>query len=641
LLCLIILTSGISLWTGYQLASGQASSLTAQTMSGGIYSGAPSTTIWKEGSTYYAKDAYGAVSFSSTTADELIQDVVDSLTSGTIYVKKGTYTITNQAGISLDGKSNINILGENGATFKQDYDGTPISLLSIDDCTNIEIKNIIFDQDRSTQTINEAFGLQWIMRVSGDTHSTNIRLYNLQFLNGLESGLVTGAVSGLIVKDCYFDNFGEHPLYLSGGAGDATGANNILVEGNTILNWGKYYRGYLKFQYTYNCTVQNNYLESNEDDLSFPATSTGAYGPVLIGCQNFFFVNNKLIGEGNAKQVSIFECDNSAGTNNNIFIDRYTAINHGGWVFEDANEVTNYYEVTNSYITELTAGALEPILVKNTKFIDSGYRRLAVNSQRIEDSTFIRDDKTDNFALIEIDAQSQQLKNLRFINYGYRIIDATSSTNGLISGCFFDRGCSSWGIQAGGTTLEIRDITWEKADSNTVTIYLAAGSAKIGKLTLVSGLTLSITSTYLIGAQSAIVPFVSGTAVAEEGWDIDAAGEIAYAFAQIPKDAVKVLAMRIYAYSVVTEADMMELDILVRGATDNEAYGTHTYSTAGVNSTSSNFAANDVIYWEITHANIQALTANDSIHIKVTGANAAEDNCATDARFRTVEFIYI
>ena len=134
-------------------------------------------------------------------------------------------------------------------------------------------------------------------------------------------------------------------------------------------------------------------------------------------------------------------------------------------------------------------------------------------------------------------------------------------------------------------------------------------------------------------------PFVYGSAIDDaQGWDIDEAGEFATAFFQIPDGVTAVENLEIWAYSVVTEAEAMHLEISVNGAASNEAYNTHTYTGTNVDSTTTNFAAGDVIYWSITDANVTALTGGDSGVIKITYEGAAGDDCATDARFRCAIF---
>ena len=74
----------------YVYAQGVALSTT--TISGGPYPGAPSYTIFTEGGTYYAKDANGAIAFSSTNASYVINT---ALAAGVgVHLLAGTYTLT-------------------------------------------------------------------------------------------------------------------------------------------------------------------------------------------------------------------------------------------------------------------------------------------------------------------------------------------------------------------------------------------------------------------------------------------------------------------------------------------------------------------------------------------------------------------
>lgn len=141
-----------------------------------------------------------------------------------------------------------------------------------------------------------------------------------------------------------------------------------------------------------------------------------------------------------------------------------------------------------------------------------------------------------------------------------------------------------------------------------------------------------------------IVSFVDGTACEDSGWDIDVVGEYARAFAFLPGDVTKIVRIKIYARSMVTEADAMRLEININGGGDNEAYNTEAIAVADKASTSTNFATDDIIYWTLTSsddADIGDLARGDSLEIKVLGEDAGGDDCTTDARFRTVEIQYV
>jgi len=86
-----------------------ASPSTTQMISGGIYPGAPSYTIWKEGSNYFAKNSNGEIEFSGTNASQVINNAINSLTSGgKIFLRAGNYILDTpiqlRSGITLEGE---------------------------------------------------------------------------------------------------------------------------------------------------------------------------------------------------------------------------------------------------------------------------------------------------------------------------------------------------------------------------------------------------------------------------------------------------------------------------------------------------------------------------------------------------------
>lgn len=89
-------------------------------ISGGVYSGAPSYTIWKEGSNYFAKDNNGQIDYDDTNATELTEDVLTALSSGgSILFTSGTYDLNivlNQSNIVIKGEGQGNTILRNDNT---------------------------------------------------------------------------------------------------------------------------------------------------------------------------------------------------------------------------------------------------------------------------------------------------------------------------------------------------------------------------------------------------------------------------------------------------------------------------------------------------------------------------------------------
>lgn len=183
----------------------------------------------------------------------------------------------------------------------------------------------------------------------------------------------------------------------------------------------------------------------------------------------------------------------------------------------------------------------------------------------------------------------------------------------------FDNG--TYGIEIAAVTCDRNTVTNNKLRGNTTNQFLNSG-------------TNTILATY-------VVPFSDGSDSQDSGYEIDTVDEYARAWLRLPDEVQQVVWIRVYARSVVTETHEMELQMVVEGGADNEPYTTHTGSVAQLDSVSVNFAANDIIYWQNTEAGTLALLGGDSVEVKVIHEALEEDNCATDAFFRTVEIGYM
>ena len=129
-----------------------------------------------------------------------------------------------------------------------------------------------------------------------------------------------------------------------------------------------------------------------------------------------------------------------------------------------------------------------------------------------------------------------------------------------------------------------------------------------------------------------------------KGWEIDAAGEWAIALGQLPLKLRRVVRIKIWAVSNVLEADHMRLEININAGASNEPYTTEAIAVANKPSETSNFAVNDVIYWEIDPSDdpdIGDLAGGDSLGIKVLHEAAGDGDIATDAVLRCVEIEYV
>lgn len=137
------------------------------------------------------------------------------------------------------------------------------------------------------------------------------------------------------------------------------------------------------------------------------------------------------------------------------------------------------------------------------------------------------------------------------------------------------------------------------------------------------------------------VPFSEGNAPVATGFDIDGAADDAYVWFNIPPEVQGVLRLRVTARSIVAEADEMHIELTMNGGADNEAYNTHTSNETNLDSVSTNFGADDIIYWDSTHASVLALTGGDYVSVLVNYEAAVAPDCATDAHFMAVTVFYV
>jgi len=105
---LICLAIGLLLGTLIAFAATPSSTFY---ISSGVYPGAPSYTVWREDSNYFAKDANGLIKFSGTNFTLLMENPIAALPSdgGKILIRKGAY-----AGHIVIDRSNVILEGEGG-----------------------------------------------------------------------------------------------------------------------------------------------------------------------------------------------------------------------------------------------------------------------------------------------------------------------------------------------------------------------------------------------------------------------------------------------------------------------------------------------------------------------------------------------
>ena len=85
-------------------------------ISSGIYPGAPSYTVWKEGGDYFAKDARGLIAYSGTNASEIMEDSIAAQSEGSILIANDiaistTISVSKSVTLFSNGKSVLTVSG--------------------------------------------------------------------------------------------------------------------------------------------------------------------------------------------------------------------------------------------------------------------------------------------------------------------------------------------------------------------------------------------------------------------------------------------------------------------------------------------------------------------------------------------------
>lgn len=238
-------------------------------ISSGVYPGAPSYTIWREGYDYFAKDQNGYIAFSGTNASKIVNNCIESMPSqihgydaGIIHFNNGEYKFDSSIIIN---KPNIILEGEGRATEFQPSSASLDAIVlvytetdAIHNTHATEIRDIIF-YNPNWATYNDTVGVRYHNNIDAN--------YGISFPS---------------VKNCWFTRIDAITT-------DTSGFDNWtyqLVTGIHILDCKIDHppHFFLKLWNTIDGTIQNIYatLEGGTDtvgiELYYPtALSTGLF----------------------------------------------------------------------------------------------------------------------------------------------------------------------------------------------------------------------------------------------------------------------------------------------------------------------------------------------------------------------------
>jgi len=210
----------------YVIAQSGAGSLYVEE---GVYPSGSSHTIWREGSTYFAKDAFGHVAYSGSNASQLIYNAIEATSpGGTVFIKAANYSCDST--ILVDNRY-VTVEGENPGTVT----GT---VLKLADSVNCNLFNL-----------------------SGATFFTlrDIQLHGNSANNNNGTGIFSGsgsisATADMLIDHCFIRSFGDYGLYLV----DCWGAiiRNSYIEGNKAT-YGSYIGAW-------NCLIESTTFNYND-----------------------------------------------------------------------------------------------------------------------------------------------------------------------------------------------------------------------------------------------------------------------------------------------------------------------------------------------------------------------------------------
>ena len=339
-----------------------ASSLSAFYLSGGVYPPAD-YTIWREGTYYYAKNAYGAIIYSGTNASEIINSAINSLNAigGEIYVYADSYAISSP--IRFEGCHNIILRGGGvSTTFFASADVNVIEVMGTEEetITNIYLTDFkvqgYLDSNASTTstgikvqyTTNTKIVGVWVHKADHGIYlygQNNYRAFiqDCRCWDNDDDGIAdTGGYASFIVNNWCFSN-GDCGIQLVNGG-------NRLISGNFLsgngIGGGDSKHG-LALENVEKSTVDGNILATNEKDgIRLTTNSTRntisnniirdnkEAGIMILGeyTTHNVITANRLISNGNASEANrdgiciIADADNNIITFNTISDSGYWGI---------------------------------------------------------------------------------------------------------------------------------------------------------------------------------------------------------------------------------------------------------------------------------------------------------------------------
>jgi hypothetical protein len=272
---LIFLAIGLLLGTLIVFAATPSSTFY---ISSGVYPGAPSYTVWREGANYFAKDANGQLpSWSGgTNATEIIQNSIDVLTSGgKIFLQEGIYSID----VPLSLKSAVTLQGEGkGVTVIRQTNASANTIIA-DNIWQISIQDLTIDKSVYFATGGDAI---YLHNVSRFQYRADVPPYTAKWFGYgayIKDVLILNQINGIHIVECkwvYIDNVDIFNI-----GSDSIEGTGILIDRDTDF-------------YLRNIWLAHHYIWDEGEEVS---TNASGIGIKIIGGGGFYFEDVSVVGK--------------------------------------------------------------------------------------------------------------------------------------------------------------------------------------------------------------------------------------------------------------------------------------------------------------------------------------------------------
>lgn len=369
-IALIFLAIGLLLGTIIVFA---ATPSTTFYISSGVYPGAPSYTIWREGSNYFAKDSTGQIDYSGTNATDIIQNCVASDISLVII---GAITLDGE--IFLDDNMLIDLTN---AEIIQDRAGFDYNaFLVAQGKHNIRIVGGEYDGNRAGGSTHHGIVIEQF--------STNVTVQNVKIHNVWGSGIAVINSSYCKIVNNHIWDCGNPTTHYGPGIRLDGASHRNLISGNTIFENNEH--GIKEYGDCEENIISNNIVDTTyKTGISCSGLRSEVSENILRNC-NWSSIYLSDSGYATVTGNTIFN-DNVGGYNNyaitgysnniisfNRIYGCYNGIHAlsnssvvGNWVYDatyySIHTVGNY-TVANSNIVRSTVNTARGIRIQNTYY---------------------------------------------------------------------------------------------------------------------------------------------------------------------------------------------------------------------------------------------------------------------------------